>query len=179
VRAKVKAKVRDGWRRPEAVRYYIDQSTLEPDDTLAVYQAALGWAIARANRFRMSLHHGIYDQPGDEERLRGFGMSESIDNVSRPLRRPEAVVRVTGKPSQELALELTTKRAPAKATAGDLCPAEDLELFLENRLLFGCYDYGRDLLFDLMEDEREELSSRLKEKGLEPEIVLLIWGKRP
>lgn len=159
------------------MRYLIDQSPLEPDELLSAYRTVLTWAVAKADRFKMSLEHDVYDEPEDEERLRRLGASETIDPqvggglISRLLNRPAVLIRVTGTPSEELVAELTRKGAPARAIAGDLCPAEDFEAFLGDRLLFGCYDYGRVLLLDLAEEEKRTLSALLEQRGLDPKIV--------
>lgn len=163
------------------MRYLIDQSALEPNETFSVYRALLAWAMAKADRFIMSLQHDIYDEPGDEERLRQLGESETIDSrveegflarkISRLFHRPGIVVRVTGTPGEEFFKELTRKGAPARAVAGDVSPAEDFELFLGDRLMLGCYDYGRDLLLDLTEEEKQELSTQLEQAGVDSKIV--------
>ena len=86
------------------------------------------------------------------------------------LKREESV-QVTGKPDQAFVEALIRTEAPPKAIAGDVCPVEDLILHMGERALYAIYDYGRDQVLDLTEEQLESLRNELRRANLDPNRV--------
>ncbi|MEQ8963652.1 MAG: hypothetical protein RLP02_38065 [Coleofasciculus sp. C2-GNP5-27] len=179
------------------MRYLIDERNLELDTSLAVYRTALTWAAARSEYFILSLQPGVYNNPEDETRLRALGKVTTIpiaratdsenllfqevvkffsiltDTLQiRVKDRPTQVVQVRGTPDDAFVRELTRKEAPEKAISGDLCLAEDVELFLGKRRLYSLYDYGRTQILDLIDEELESIHQTFTRAGLDPSYLI-------
>jgi hypothetical protein len=179
------------------MRYLIDERDTEPEISLALYKSILTWAAARSDSFMLSLQSGIYDNLDDETRLRALGkvttflapeptvseihLFQEVINIFSNLAdivqvrvndRSTEVLQVRGTPDQMFVQELTRRGSPERATSGDLCPAEDVEMFVGDRRLYGLYDYGRTQVLDLTDEELESLCQTLTHAGLDPTYVI-------
>jgi hypothetical protein len=179
--------VADNWNlrqaRRELMRYLIDQRRVEPETAQALYKIVLAWAADRGNRFIIRLQRGIYENPEDAARLLALGEATASygeapkDFIGRIIARvfppPTDMVQVEGVPNKEFVHELTHRDVPSKAVSGDLCPVEDLTVRQGERILFGSYDYGRDLVLDLSAEELDSLGATLDRAGLDPSRVVV------
>jgi hypothetical protein len=162
--------------------YLIDQRDAEPEMSLALYRAALGWAVLRGTRFVIHIQRAVYEDPKEVARFSALGDVTKVSSDLPPdlfgrfaaklFRSGSDIIQVEGIPSAALANELTRTAAPAKAVSGDLSPVEDVLIFEGDRALFASYDYGRDLILDLTDEELKTLRQTLLEAGLEVERVI-------
>jgi hypothetical protein len=162
--------------------YMIDQRNAEPEMCLALYRAAMAWAAPLGGRFVIRIQRGVYEDSSELERLLALGRITQISSEVPPglvgrltakiFRTGSDVTQIEGTPSRRFTNELTRAAAPAKAVSGDLSPVEDVLVFQGNRALFAAYDYGRDLILDLNDEEVENLRRTLVEEGLEAERVI-------
>ncbi|HEX8227706.1 MAG TPA: hypothetical protein VF826_00140 [Chloroflexia bacterium] len=165
------------------MRYLIDTKDLDPQTELAVYRLALAWAATRGERFTLSLQPGVYDNLEDVERLYALGEVEPVVPseassdflgrlLSKVFRRPEETVLVRGNINEAFVRELTRISAPDRAISGDVSPVEDVQALAGERVLYGVYDYGRDQVFDLTDEELESVREALEDAGIEPTILI-------
>lgn len=161
--------------------YLIDQRDAEPEMLVKLYRAALAWAAERGNRFLIRLQRSVYTDPSQLARLLALGQVTQVTSDLPPgfvgrlteklFRSGSDIIQVEGTPGAAFTNELTQNEAPARAISGDLCPVEDVMVFVGSRVIFASYDYGRDLLLDLNDEEVENLRQTLREAGLEAERV--------
>jgi hypothetical protein len=145
------------------MRYLIDEKNTSPETSLALYQITLAWAASAGDRFVLGLHDEIYDNPDDFSRLTKLGQPP----LAPPLAIP-GIVYAEGVPGPPLVEALTCRSAPARATAGDLCPAEIVLIYKGERTLYALYDYGRTQLLDLTPQELDQLRKTTSESGHDP-----------
>ena len=164
------------------MRYLIDDRGVEPEIALALYRTTLVWAASRAGRFQFSLRPSMYKSPEEVQRFYGLGtvvtpISPKVPRtlfgwiLARLLPQREESVQVTGQSGLAFVKALTWAEAPPKAIAGDICPVEDLILYVGDRPLYAVYDYGRDQVLDLTEGELESLRNELQRANLDPNRV--------
>jgi hypothetical protein len=145
-------------------RYIVDDTRLEPERALALHRTVLRWAALRAESFVLYVDPTVYERPGDVDALLALGDGE-------PDRSQTRSVAVRGQPGPEVVERLVSTTAPPGASAGDLSPVEDVSFLAGDRRLFGSYDYGRDQLLELTEDELALLEQTLREAGFDAVIV--------
>lgn len=148
--------------------YMIEQKDLELPVLLTMYQVSIAWASKRASRFRLWIEPDMYDRTDDLHRLASLGHQEGEAGQSG-----SKELRISGVPNPVFQSELTRNTAPEKAVSGDICPVERVEITQSDRVLFGCYDYGRDMTFDLNSEELQELRGVLGSAGVDPERVVV------
>ncbi|HBE17710.1 MAG TPA: hypothetical protein DEG17_19425 [Cyanobacteria bacterium UBA11149] len=183
-------------------QFYLRDKKDDLETLIALYQVTIYWAANRGTRFILSLIPGIYDKPEDEARLCSLGkvtivppreltdtekfiaqeLMNACDKIVQELSGnklelstfsiPTKVVQVQGTPDEIFAKELTCKRPPQKALSGELCPVEDLEVFVGDRCLYRSSDYGTMQIFDLTEEEHESLLQTLKEADIDPTYLV-------
>jgi hypothetical protein len=161
--------------------YLIDQRSAEPEMLVKLYRAALVWAAERGDRFLIHLQPSVYEDSSQLTRLLALGQVTQVTSDLPPgfvgrltaklFRGGSDVIQLEGSSGTAFTNELTQNGAPAKAISGDLSPVEDVMVLLGSRVLFASYDYGRDLLLDLNDEEVESLRRTLREAGLEAERV--------
>jgi hypothetical protein len=126
----------------------------------------------------LHVHRGHYTDPNHVRRLLALGRTTRFPPVRTGLLRsilglrPEGPLVVQGVPTQTFITELTERRAPPRAVAGDLSPAEDVELIVGDRILYASYDYGRTQVLELDAAELSDLRSALSASGLDPDAVV-------
>ena len=148
------------------MRYLVDETELEPEDSLSAYRAALAWAVPRSDRFVLLIEPEVYDDHDYLLRLYALGKAALPADS-----RLDDMVQVTGRPGAALIQELTRKQSPPKATSGDLCPVQQATLFEGERRLYACYDYGRTQILDLTPEEADDLRPALEQQGLNGGIL--------
>ncbi|HLO87002.1 MAG TPA: hypothetical protein VK203_18635 [Nostocaceae cyanobacterium] len=188
------------------MRYLIDDWNAEPEESLALYRATVSWAARQSDYFVLSLQPDIYDsqflltkicalgevervpvpEPTPEENLFAKTIKELFHPIANVLevrfhQRPTELLKVYGKPSEDLITELTTRQAPERAIAGDLCPVEDVEMLIgdgetpsvADRCIYILNDYGRTQVLDMTSEEMESLQEHLLSAGLNPSRLVL------
>lgn len=153
------------------MRLLLDHRDTEPEAELACYRASLAWAAARGDRFVMTLEPEVYDSPSQMADLAALGRLTGVESEHRPgilgrlLGRgaaSEGLVHVEGAPDERLVERLTGMPVPEKVISGDLCAARDVRILRGDRALYSVLEYGRDQVFELEGDEREELDRSLQ-----------------
>jgi hypothetical protein len=145
------------------MRYMIDDRDAEPETSLSLFRTVITWTAIRSDSFVIALQPKVYDNPDDVTRLCLLGQVVAASGD---------VVQVKGTPNETFIWELTKSAAPPKAVSGDVCPVEDVKLFIGERLLYALYDYGRVQILDLTFEEFKNLNQTLKETGLDPSSVI-------
>ncbi len=139
----------------------LDHSALEPDQEAACYRVSLAWALPRAERFVLRVETDVYDSTAELAAL------EALGAVTAPATSGGESV-VEGAPSDELARAMTEIPVPAQAISGDLCPVRVLELLERSRRVYAVIDYGRDQVYELTDQERDDLLVALGPVGISP-----------
>lgn len=164
-------------------RYLLDDSDLDLNISLALYKTALTWASKRSDRFVLSLQPSAYDRPDDIAQYLSLGkVIEKQDIkpkddlfsrlVEKCLGKEPAVVQVEGEPDERFVRKLTGKGAPMTVVSGDLCPVEDVLIMAGERTIYALYDYGRDQILDLEDEELASLQEALGRAALDPNRVI-------
>ncbi|HLP90942.1 MAG TPA: hypothetical protein VK184_20455 [Nostocaceae cyanobacterium] len=179
------------------MRYLINDSPAEIEERLILYRTVLSWAVRQSESFLLSLQPHIYDeetlnqisalgkveliqlpQPNNTENL----FMGIVKNLLRPLANkinirihnpPSQLLKIQGKSSENLINELTIRQAPTQAIADDLCPVEDVELFLGKHTLYTLRDYGRTQILNLTTDELTNLQQTLMNADLNIDYLVL------
>ncbi|MEZ4728414.1 MAG: hypothetical protein R3E79_14875 [Caldilineaceae bacterium] len=168
----------------ESKRYLIDDHNLAPDLSLTLYHITLAWVISRGNRFMLTLQPDLYDDPMQLERLYSLGQIVSLNINDRPndwfsrilskiFVEQRNMVAISGSPSTVFLQVMTQIDVPLKVGIGDLCPVEDLQIFLDERRLYFSSDYGRTQILILTEEELNSLHQVLQEAGFDITCVIL------
>jgi hypothetical protein len=149
------------------MRYLIDDSRVEPEESLAVYRAVLRWAAIRSDRFALSIDPAVYDDPGEFSVL--IGLSRTPPSIAAA---DSQEIRIEGTPDENFIRVLTGREAPPGAVAGDLSPCEDTELYRGSQLLYGCYDYGRTQILVLEDSDIEDLQTTIRQHSFDWPIIV-------
>jgi hypothetical protein len=154
-----------------SVRYTIDEQHTTGDVSLAMYRAAVEWAVARSERFEIRLETSVYAVPADLACLRELG--ETTPAPEQYLFGPPVgALFVKGIPGPALTRELTNKIAPAEDLPGDLSPVQDVSLYAGARRIYASFDYGSTQLFELTNPEFDDLKRFFTERGLDPRYLV-------
>ncbi len=148
------------------MRYLIDERDTTEASSFALYRTALSWAASRGDRFVLGLSAGDYDDRADLEALQRLGQPSSSPLV------PPGMSGTEGPLGPAFIAELTGRKAPPRATAGDLCPAEIVLVFAGGRTLYALHDYGRTQLLDLSDEELDEVRDALSRAGEDPARIV-------
>lgn len=85
---------------------------------------------------------------------------------------PKQIIEVKGKPSDQFVQKLTQTLPPQKAVTGELCPVEDLDLYVGVRPILRLRDYGSIHSIDLIDAEAESLRQALLHTHLDPTYLI-------
>jgi hypothetical protein len=144
----------------------IDEAHLDPEVSLKIYQALLAWASRQGSRFEITLQRSVYDSPDDLRSLSALGAEKSA------AARQVDELQIAGKPGSSFVQALTGKQAPARAIAGDNSPVEDVVIFIDDRRLYGSYDYGRTQLLNVTDEEASAVKEILRGLGLGADVLV-------
>ncbi len=144
----------------------IDEAHLDPEVSLKIYQALLAWAARQGSRFEITLQCSVYDS---QEDLRSFS-ALGVEKTSAARTSDEA--HIEGTPSSSFIQALTSKQAPQRAISGDNSPVEDVVIFVDDRPMYGSYDYGRTQLLNLTKEEAVAVEEMLHSLGLSPDVLV-------
>lgn len=151
---------------PNITALLIDEAHVDPEVSLKIYQALLAWAARQGSRFEMTLQRSVYDSPEDLRSLSALGVEKTSTA------RTSDEVNIEGIPSSLFVQALTCKQAPQRAISGDNSPVEDVVVFVDDRRLYGSYDYGRTQLLNLTEEEATTVKEMLHSLGLSPDVLV-------
>jgi hypothetical protein len=154
-----------------SLRYMIDERNTTAETSLALYRTAVAWAARSGRRFEMRVERNRYPDPEEARRLTALGETTPAPD-QQLFGRPSGAVFVKGVAGEDLARELTQFPAPADDLPGDVSPVEDVSIYLGERRVYAAFDYGSTQLFELTEDELEDLRQTLTDHGLDPAYVV-------
>lgn len=179
------------------MRYLINDCHAEIEERLKIYRTVLSWAVRQSESFLLSLQPDIYDQE-IVNRICALGKVELVNlpqpnntenlfmgivkNLLYPLANkinirihnpPSQLLKVHGQPSENLIHQLTIRQTPTQAIADDLCPVEDVKLFLGKHHLYTLQDYGRTQILNLTTDELTNLQQTLINANLNIDYLVL------
>lgn len=64
------------------------------------------------------------------------------------------------------------QRPPARGASGELSPVADVEIYTDERRIYGCFDYGRVQLLEPADEELPDLRRAFQDAGLDPHRII-------
>lgn len=144
----------------------IDEAHLDPEVSLKIYRMLLTWAARQGARFEMTLQRSVYDSPEEFLSLRALGVEKTSTA------RTSDEDHIEGTPSSSFIQALISKQAPQRAISGDNSPVEDVVIFVDDRPMYGSYDYGRTQLLNLTKEETTVVKEMLHSLGLSSDVLV-------
>jgi len=84
---------------------------------------------------------------------------------------PKEIIQVEGQPSDKFVKILAEVPPPLEAT-DDLCPVENMDLYIAERPILRWHDYGHIQSLNLINDEPESLRQALLEADIDPTYLI-------